>query len=442
MLICLNISVILMRIDNTFSDSNHLPINPYTVGIPIGNTPMFVGREDILQEVHNLLQSQKQNAIVFYGHRKMGKASILLTLDKSLQQQGHYPIMVDLLSIFTPQKLQKFIPLLAREISRYLGKMGLGKMIPNLDADNSPEITFRQTWLPKLLNILPPDTKLVLLFTKCDEAYRNNKFYENGATFFSYWYDLFSIDPKRLKFVFVFVIRDNFNDIIGLLQSQFKNLSTKRISLLDHDNTIKLIRFSETNNNLYWNSDAVEKVWQLTCGHPFLTQHLCSRILVNLYDKSSNNSTTVTLKDVEDATPSTLEMSENLFYFEGLSSAEQFVLFALASAGTKAITVSQLKVLLNKSDMNATNDELHNMLHQLQTWDFIESTSNGYRFRVELFRRWIAENKPLSRVKKELYRIEHPKEELENLLNDIVKEENEIDAAFVVNIEEKNTKKN
>lgn len=42
----------------------------------------------------------------------------------------------------------------------------------------------------------------------------------------------------------------------------------------------------------------------------------------------------------------------------------------------------------------------------LQDWDIIEPADDGYRFRIELLRRWIAEYKPLNQVQEELDRIE------------------------------------
>jgi tetratricopeptide (TPR) repeat protein len=49
--------------------------------------------------------------------------------------------------------------------------------------------------------------------------------------------------------------------------------------------------------------------------------------------------------------------------------------------------------------------ELRDAPQVLQQWDILAPADGGYRFRVELLRRWIAENKPLSRTQEELDRI-------------------------------------
>ena len=52
-------------------------LNPYVAGNSVGGGPAFVGRDDILQDVHALLNNPQQNAILLHGQRRIGKTSIL-----------------------------------------------------------------------------------------------------------------------------------------------------------------------------------------------------------------------------------------------------------------------------------------------------------------------------------------------------------------------------
>jgi hypothetical protein len=45
--------------------------NPYIAGNPVGNSPAFVGREDVLREVLRMLRSASQNAITLFGQRRI-----------------------------------------------------------------------------------------------------------------------------------------------------------------------------------------------------------------------------------------------------------------------------------------------------------------------------------------------------------------------------------
>lgn len=45
--------------------------NPYVAGNPVGNSPAFVGREDVLREVLRVLRSESQNAITLPGSARL-----------------------------------------------------------------------------------------------------------------------------------------------------------------------------------------------------------------------------------------------------------------------------------------------------------------------------------------------------------------------------------
>ncbi len=53
------------------------PINPYIAGDPVGTSPAFVGRDDVLREVLKVLRNPTKSAITLYGQRRIGKTSML-----------------------------------------------------------------------------------------------------------------------------------------------------------------------------------------------------------------------------------------------------------------------------------------------------------------------------------------------------------------------------
>jgi hypothetical protein len=64
--------------------------NPYVVGDPVGDSPAFVGRADVLRAVLRVLRHERQNAIVLYGQRHIGKTSILQQLAARLPEEGAF----------------------------------------------------------------------------------------------------------------------------------------------------------------------------------------------------------------------------------------------------------------------------------------------------------------------------------------------------------------
>ena len=392
-----------------------MPLNPYIAGNPVGGTPNFVGRADVLREVLRVLRHPAQNAIVLYGQRRIGKTSILQQLAAQLPNEGPYHSVYFDLQDKAAWPLGRVLVEIARTIAYALNQ-------PDPDASASsahgsgedPVKTFRDTWLPDALDALSEQTQsktpsvthsLVLLFDEFD-VLADPKGGQAGADLFPYLRELMTLDPARLQFVFV--IGRKVEDLESIALSLFKGTRALRISLLSKKDTVDLIHSSESNKSLKWSPDAVEKVWGLTHGHPFLTQQVCSRVWDDLYDTDPTGIPIALQEDVEAVIPDTLETSRNSmqWIWDGLPPAERVVISALAEAGEHPISQNDLEHVLQESGVRVVIRELQSAPQLLQEWDLIEPVQDGYRFRVELLRLWILEHKPLRRVQEELDRIE------------------------------------
>ncbi|RKZ84517.1 MAG: hypothetical protein DRR16_14435, partial [Candidatus Parabeggiatoa sp. nov. 3] len=380
--------------------------NPYITGNAVGNSPAFVGRQDILRKVGRVLLHPQGNAIVFYGQRRIGKTSVLRELEAKLPKTGAYiPIYFDLQNQ-AQNSLETLLWELARKINDALGKEDDK---PALGAE--PEMTFREIWLPNLLKNLPTEQSLILLFDEFD-VLDDPDSEKAGTAFFPYVRDyLLTIDLKRLNFVFV--IGRQIDDLTRIAKSVFKSVDDPiRVSLLSRDDTIKLVRLSEINKILNWTDDAIEKVLQLTCGHPYLTQCLCSCVW-DICDEGldklpDGHRLKITFQEVENVIPNALEKSEGAleWLWDGLPPAEQVIASVLAEkTDREGITETQLENLLYESGVRVIFPQLEQAPQKLKEWDLIEPTEGGYRFRVELLRRWIAVKKPLSQVQEKLDHI-------------------------------------
>ncbi|MEW5989185.1 MAG: AAA family ATPase, partial [Chloroflexota bacterium] len=380
------------------------PINPYVAGNPIGNTAAFVGREGLLREVLQVLRRPQDNAIVLYGQRRIGKTSILQELAVRLSAEGPYRTVYCDLQDKAALPLGRVLTDLALTIAYSLGQ-------PDPDLGANPEATFRESWLPAVLAELPTEVSLVLLFDEFD-VLADPQTEQAAAAFFPYLRQLFTSEPRRLKFVFV--IGRNVNDLGNIALSLFKGAPAQRVSLLNHEEAGALIRLSEVNQTLYWSDEAVETVWALTHGHPFLVQQLCSRVWERAYGAEPAEPPTVSPSAVEVAVPDALEASRNTmeWIWDGLPPAERVVIAALAAAGPGSISQEGLERVLQESGVRVVIRELQNAPQLLQDWDLIEPSNGGYSFRVELLRRWLVEHRPLNRVQEELDRIEPVAENL------------------------------
>ncbi len=375
-----------------------LPPNPYVAGNPVGDSPAFIGRADVLREVLRVLRRPQSNAIVLYGQRRIGKTSILQHMAAQLPREGLYrPVYFDLQDK-AAWPLNRVLRALARAATHALG-------IPDPNLGSDPETAFHQEWLPAVLNDLPEGSSLVMLFDEFD-VLADPKGEQAGVAFFPYLRRLLESDPRQMQFVFV--IGRNVGDLANIALSLFKGTPYQHVSLLRRENTADVVRLSETNDTLRWPDEAVERVWQLTHGHPFLTQQLCSHVWERAYDEEPGEPPTVTLAAVDAAIPDALKESRNtlVWLWDGLPPAERVVAAALAEAGPGPITKEGLERLLHESGVRVVIRELQNAPQLLQEWDLIEPADGGYRFRVELLRRWMAEHRSLLRVQNELDRIE------------------------------------
>ena len=242
---------------------------------------------------------------------------------------------------------------------------------------------------------------IVMLFDEFD-VLSEPKQDQAVAAFFPYLRTLLSLAPERLQFIFV--IGRNIDDVGSIALSLFKGTPSYSVSLLSRDDATALINLAEKNKLLSWNKKAIERILELTNGHPFLTQQICSQIFEDAYEKEPRNIPQITLTDVENAIPKVLNMSGSSleWLWDGLPPAGKVVASALAKAGLEPITQNQLINILKESGVRVVIPELIDAPMLLQKWDLIQPADNGYVFRVELLRQWIGTHKPLKSQLNEL----------------------------------------
>jgi formylglycine-generating enzyme required for sulfatase activity/tetratricopeptide (TPR) repeat protein len=379
------------------------PINPYIAGDPVGNSLSFVGREDVLREVIKVLRSPSQNAITLFGQRRIGKTSMLQFLKARLPQEGAYRAVYFDLQDKAAWPLPRLLSELARRVADELGQPH-----PNLPADQTEPF---RVWMKEMLATLPAQSSVVLLFDEFD-VLADPQAGSSVQEFFPYLRNLLSLDPAHLQFVFV--LGRNITDLGSFALSVFKGTPSKRVSLLNQADTFQLIHLSEQNASLTWTAEALDKVWKLTHGHPYLTQALCSQIWEAAYDEEPELPPTATPQMVEAAASPALAASRNTleWLWNGLGPAEKVVSAALAGAGPVIVDETRLEEILGESGVRILIRELVNAPQQLEDWDILEKADGGHIFRVELLRRWIANYHPLSRTQEEIDRIQPAAENL------------------------------
>jgi len=208
-------------------------LNPYVIGNAVGNSAAFVGREDLLQDVRNVLQHSQQNAIVLYGQRRIGKTSILKELEAKLTDEGYLPIYFNL---------------------QDKGKLPLEKVNQELAKKISDKLNDQsQLALEDLLSNWNSPKTLVILFDEF-EAFAGNNFQEQQASqeFFPYWREIISkVDKTKLNFVFT--LGRKVNELNPQAMSLLKDIPSKKVSLFDKKSTVRFSYKSNLDTNR-WSS--------------------------------------------------------------------------------------------------------------------------------------------------------------------------------------------
>ncbi|WP_069471442.1 ATP-binding protein [Candidatus Marithrix sp. Canyon 246] len=357
--------------------------NPYITTDPVSDS--FVGRANIVREVVQMLNSNKDNAIVLHGQRGIGKTSLLqyLTSELSLTNKDYYPIYFDL-SDKAALSVVELIDELALIITHTFNQKA-----PNLG--EHPETCFINTWLP---SILPKNSTVILLF---DEFKNTNK------TFFDYLRKVLNLELPNLNFIVASGY--NLDDLDNLGVALFKGVPpTKLVPLLDKKNTVKLVSISETNKTLIWSTQVVDCVWRYSQGHPLLTQQICSQVWQQLHKNQSKDVPIAKIADVENVIFDVLDVSHKYleYLWDALPPAERVIAAAIAEADKQTITDSNLEKYLYDNGIRVFISQLQNAPRVLQDWDLLEYREDGYHFKVELIRRWVKENKALRRIQDDL----------------------------------------
>jgi hypothetical protein len=163
------------------------------------------------------------------------------------------------------------------------------------------------------------------------------------------------------------------------------NVQVVHISYLKEPEARQLIEQPVQDFTLRYEPNAVDRVLQLTRCHPCLIQLLCAEIIALKNQQDPSIRRLATLADVEAAIPDALSVGS--FFFADIQSnqadaAGLAILQFLAAQGEGAI-VSRLTILQHFPDKS---DAINLLLQR----ELIEEVSEGYRFQVELIRRWFA----------------------------------------------------
>ena len=364
--------------------------NPYIVGNPIKSKEMFYGRHDDFDFVKRKLAAGEQSfIIVFCGERRSGKTSILFQILNGELGTSFLPILVDMQTMAGLKNDAEFFEKVAKETVKCLqdDKIDLNDY-DFLSQKENPYKVF-----DKLLDdvqALNPDKKILFLI---DEYELIESKIDEGSLSANLVPFLAGILESERKVSYILTGSTRLDDreskywSIMLPKSLYRN-----VSFLSERDTLRLIT-EPVPDYVSYEDDALDAIRRLTAGQPFYTQVVCQNIVDHLNDKEKNHVDKQDLKVIVD------EITENplpqmIYFWNSLSNNKKLVLSLMAELlknENSFVEAKQIEKRCKKRELgiNASVQAINTTLENLFHSEFINKTSDGYSFKMDLFRGWI-----------------------------------------------------
>jgi len=376
--------------------------NPYNISKPSSGN-MFFGRQDVIKYVMNhISRTRQKHILVIYGERKIGKTSILYYLRDYLPFQNYIPVYISMQAI-TDEGTDVFFYSLSEYIVDSLKKANFIMEKPRLeDFQKTPAIYFNKEILESIEKGIG-DRKLVLLF---DEFERLYKLAEDGKIDKKSLYFLGNVIQKSNKTDFIFAGDQQLLEIMEQYWSALFNITVhKKVDTLSKGDTYDLIVKPVAEYNLKYQEKAKEYIFQITGGHPYFVQLVCSK-LVDYYNKTRKSY--IEIDDIDKVLDKVFEGGYYHFWFmwKQLEKNEKIVLAALAELenSSKIPTNDALLAVIKKYLPLYTLKRLSDTLDRLSWCEIIvkDKVKDLYRFKVRIIRMWIIQHQKLREITEEV----------------------------------------
>ncbi|MEG4988466.1 ATP-binding protein [Microcoleus sp. BR0-C5] len=360
--------------------------NPYVVGDPVeGN--LFVGREDILKQLKEVwILSHQLQSVVIYGHRRMGKTSILLNVANSLGSQVKVAY-VNLLRLGdSPQGVGDVLMAITDEISDAVN------LPPPADADllNLPYRTFERYLKQVEANL--SETGLIIAL---DEFEKIEKLIEKGKIDSDFMEVLRGMVQMSPKIAFALAGLHTLDEMTGDYSHPFfASFININVSFMESAATRQILANPHEDFLLDYAPEALSVIYAWTAGQPYLVQlvgfQLVRHYNEQVFDMGNSRDPVFTVEDVTAVINDHEFFQRGRYYFDGVwgqaargAPGQQEILRAIAPH-PEGLDINTLPEI---TGMNETN--LQPALNSLIRHDVVLEIDGKWCIIVELFRHWV-----------------------------------------------------
>jgi predicted transcriptional regulator len=403
--------------------------NPYIYGNPVRGD-LFVGREDILSRLEELWVGAGQKpSVVLYGHRRMGKSSILdnlgarfgvqtIIVDFNMQREGMVTNTGELLynlALALYDALRPDINVRAESSSRLKpakqdasaslsfqpGALAQGDWAEFPEPDetqftaHNPYTAFNR-FLKQLDRVRGENRFIVTVdeFELIEKLIREGKLAQG---LLDYWRSLIQTYPWFvMALAGLHTLQEMTEDYWHPL---FSSVIAMPISFLNPGAARRLITQPNPDFPIDYDADAIDTIISLTNGQPYLVQLICHGLVTRFnrqtFEEGVERARRFSLSDVEAVINTAEFYRDGNAYFIGVwiqaetskPSGQTMVLSALAKS-ENGMTIEELA-----RQAGLLAEEVNSALETLIKHDVVRKDNEHWRFTVELMRRWVAQRK-------------------------------------------------
>jgi len=358
--------------------------NPYSYGLPLDRKhhPVFAERFDVLQSIEQLLQQHRCPPLLLYGQRRIGKTTLLMNMNTMLPS-NFVMLLVDFQGpIVSSQDHAGFFHNLGRALLQSAEEHYPDLKLPPLDKQTLIDDPFAgfDEWLYQLEKAAADKIFLLALdeFVTIDSSFEKKRF-EPKAILGMFRH----IIQHRPRFRLLFAGTHTFAEL-EQWATYFINAKTVHMSYLSDEEARRLVEEPIKYFPLRYTPEASQRVLTVTRQHPALIQLLCGEIVLLKDQQTPDKRLQVKVDEVEMAIASALKHG-SMFFADieqnQVGEIGQMVLRFIASQGEGAVVNRQDLEAQFPSDLKAT-------LELLELREVIEEQDSGYRFQIEMVRRW------------------------------------------------------
>ncbi|MGF1990392.1 MAG: ATP-binding protein [Nostoc sp. ZfuVER08] len=348
--------------------------NPYIFGRPISEPEIFFGHQEQLSLIEeNLRRGQK--FIFLYGHRRMGKSTLLQSMPKLIKLDNTVFINVDLQDNIQGN-LEEFLYALTGSIAEQL-EIAQDTIVTSIFKEIKEEKDiFINNFLPKIYEKIKKK-KLVLLLDDFDFFTQSHT--EQGLQLLHFLENLLR---QQGELYVIAAVSITLSTIPNLLQF-FRDAPVIKIGGLDDESAKQFITLPAA-DSLKYEPEAIQAIINLSAGYPYSLQVLCFAIFVRARELEK---WVVTEEDVEIIVDKAIELAEGGFesYWNALSIAEKVVFSAVAEAQEQNTSENPLNLIEDYGFV--ITDALEEAIQTLINKDFL--SINPIKIKVELIRLWL-----------------------------------------------------